>query len=77
VDRIISSVPFLGWVMTGEDGRLVVVTLKIRGDIRNPVVTPQPLDTLSTPVKGIFERSLKLPAKIITNPEKIIPGIKK
>jgi len=70
--RIVSSVPVLGWVMTGEDKKLLVVMLKIEGDIEDPAVIPQPVNTLSKSVMGIVLRSMKLPSKLITNPENVI-----
>ncbi len=70
--RIVSSVPVLGWVMTGEDRKLLVVMLKIQGDIEKPSVIPQPVNTLSKSVMGIVLRSLKLPSELITNPENVI-----
>ena len=70
--RIVSSVPLLGWVMTGEDRKLLVVMFKIQGDIKDPAVIPQPVDTLSNSVKGIVLRSMKLPSELITNPENVI-----
>jgi hypothetical protein len=72
LDRIVSSVPVLGWVMTGEDKKLLVVMLKIQGDIENPTVVPQTVNTLSNSVKGIVLRSLQLPSELITNPENVI-----
>jgi hypothetical protein len=70
--RIVSSVPVLGWVMTGEDKKLLVVMLKIQGDIEDPAVVPQPVSTLSNSVRGIVLRSLQLPSKLMTNPENVI-----
>ncbi|MEA3470691.1 MAG: AsmA-like C-terminal region-containing protein, partial [Thermodesulfobacteriota bacterium] len=70
--RIVSSVPLLGWVMTGEDRKLLVVMFKIRGDIEDPAVVPQPVNTLSNSVRGIVLRSMKLPSELITNPENVI-----
>jgi hypothetical protein len=72
LDRIVSSVPLLGWVMTGEDKKLLVVMLKIQGKIEDPIVVPQPVNTLSKSVTGIVLRSLKLPSELITNPEKVM-----
>jgi hypothetical protein len=70
--RIVSSVPVLGWVMTGEDRKFLVVMLKIKGDIKDPSVVPQPVNTLSKSVMGIVSRSLKLPSELMTNPENVI-----
>jgi hypothetical protein len=70
--RIVSSVPVLGWVMTGEDKKLLVVMLKIQGDIEDPSVIPQPVNTLSKSVMGIVLRSMQLPSELITNPENVI-----
>jgi hypothetical protein len=70
--RIVSAVPLLGWVMTGDDKKLLVVMLKIHGNIEDPVVVPQPVDTLSNSVRGIVLRSMQLPTELIMNPENVI-----
>ena len=76
VDKIIGLVPILGWIVTGEKNRFVVVCLKVQGSADNPSITLAPLDTISEPVTGILLRLLKLPLEIVKNPRKMIPSLK-
>ena len=38
----------------------------VSGDIRNPLVVPLGPGAVTSEVLGIFERTLKLPAKLVT-----------
>jgi hypothetical protein len=47
-------------------GTFTSVPVGVSGDIRNPLVVPLGPRAVTSEVLGIFERTLKLPAKLIT-----------
>jgi hypothetical protein len=61
LDRIARVVPILGEVIGG----LTSVPVRVSGDIRDPTVDPLDIGAVSGELAGIFERALKLPAKLI------------
>ncbi|MBN2283166.1 MAG: AsmA-like C-terminal domain-containing protein [Deltaproteobacteria bacterium] len=74
LDRTINLIPLVGRIITGADGRLLVVYLKMTGDFDNPEVAPAPVATISKPLVGIINRALEVPIDILTDPLKLIPG---
>lgn len=75
VDRVIGLVPVVNWILLGDDQRLIVVSAKVQGDVRNPSITIAPLDSLSDTVSGVLMRTLRLPVDIVKSPKKVIPGM--
>jgi hypothetical protein len=63
IDRFVRSVPVLGYVIGGA---LTSVPVGVSGDIRDPLVVPLGPQAVGSEVLGIFERTLKLPARLIT-----------
>jgi len=74
IDKAISLVPVLGWVLTSDNGGFLVISLDVKGDVNDPSVMIAPIDTISKPVVGTLLRTLGLPMKIITQPDILIPG---
>jgi uncharacterized protein YhdP len=62
VDQLARSVPVLGYVFGGA---LTSVPVGVSGDIRDPLVVPLGPGAVGSEVLGIFERTLKLPAKLV------------
>ncbi len=73
VDKTISLIPLLGSIITGEDGKLMVVSLKVQGNFDDPTIVLEPIDTVSKPVTGIIMRTLKLPLDIVDKLQKMAP----
>jgi hypothetical protein len=63
LDRLVRDVPVLGYVVGGT---FTSVPVGVSGDIRNPLVVPLGPRAVTSEVLGIFERTLKLPAKLVT-----------
>lgn len=77
-DKTISQIPVVGWILTGDKGTLIVVSLRVRGQIDDPSVQHLPSNTISKPVADSLLRILKLPVDILTKPgDVILPGILK
>ena len=62
IDRLARSVPIVGYVM---GGLFTSIPVGVSGDIRDPLVVPLGPGAVTSELLGIFERTLKLPAKLI------------
>ena len=67
VDELVRSVPVVGYVVGGV---FTSVPVGVSGDIRDPLVVPLGPTAIGSEVLGIFERTLKLPVKLVTPAEK-------
>ena len=76
LDKTISMIPVLGWVLTGEDKKLIIVSMKVRGDLDDPIVQVAPLDTISNPVQESLFRFLQMSSDILKKSQKILPNNK-
>ena len=65
VDRIAGAIPLIGSVF-GKS--LTAVPVEVSGDIRDPRVVPLGPRAVSDKLLGIFERTLKLPGKLVVPP---------
>lgn len=69
VDKIVSKVPVIGWLLTGEDKALLTAHFSVSGKIGDVSVMIMPLDTLTEPTIGLLRRTLGLPFKLIEDPQ--------
>ncbi len=65
IDKVITSIPIAGWVLTGENKAFLTVYFKLQGSGENPSVSAIPAESLSDTVLGTFKRTLGLPGKLI------------
>ena len=61
VDRVVRKIPILGYVIGGA---FTSVPVGITGDIRKPLVAPLGPRAVGSEVRGVFERTFKLPGKM-------------
>jgi hypothetical protein len=66
IDQLVRKVPILGYIIGGA---LTSVPVGVSGDIRDPRVVPLGPGAITSELVGIFERTLKLPGKLITPTE--------
>lgn len=62
LDRLMRKVPIVGYVLGGT---FTSVPVGVSGDIRQPIVVPLGPRAVTTQLLGIFERTLKLPGKLL------------
>jgi hypothetical protein len=62
LDRLVRNTPVLGYVIGGA---LTSIPVGVTGDIRNPLVVPLGPRAVGSQVLGVFERTFKLPGKIV------------
>jgi hypothetical protein len=62
VERFVGAVPLLGDVFGGT---MVAIPVSVVGDIRSPAIVPLGPRAVTDQLLGIFERTLKLPGKLV------------
>lgn len=62
VERVVGAIPLIGDVFGGT---MVALPVAVNGDIRNPVIVPLGPRAITDQLLGIFERTLKLPGKLV------------
>ncbi len=65
VDTIASSIPVIGFVLTGKDKMLISVPISVKGNIKRPEVVPLHPKAVGKSILGIFKRVFDIPAEII------------
>ena len=68
VDAVVRKIPLVRYILAGT---LVTIPVAVRGDLDDPKVTPLDPAAVGEELLGIVERTLKLPARIISP---ILPG---
>lgn len=76
VDKIISIIPVIGWLISKKEGGFFITYLKISGKPENPTVMPVPFKGLAKNISGLLMRTIMLPHTVITKPGRLVPGIK-
>jgi hypothetical protein len=71
-DKTVAMIPIVGWVLTGDKGTLIVISLKVRGPVDDPSVKYLPAVSISHPVAQSLLRVLNLPIDLLTRPEDVI-----
>ena len=66
VDRIAGAIPIIGDIFGGS---MTALPMAVHGDIRDPVIVPLGPRAVTDQLLGIFERTLKLPGKLVPAPE--------
>jgi hypothetical protein len=62
VDRVVGAIPLIGDIFGGT---MVALPVSVSGDIRDPQVIPLGPRAVTDQLLGIFERTLKLPGKLV------------
>ena len=65
VDKILSSIPIIGRILTGKSKTFISFPLKVEGKLKNPSVIPLPPSAISKGVFGIIKRTFETPTKIL------------
>jgi uncharacterized protein YhdP len=62
IDQLSRKIPIIGYILGGA---LTSVAVGVNGDIRDPTVVPLDPRAVTAQLAGIFERTLKLPKKLL------------
>jgi uncharacterized protein YhdP len=74
IDTVVSNIPILGHILTGDNKSLITYYFKVAGPILNPQVEHVPFKTLGEGVTGILKRLFLSPVRLFEN---LSEGIKK
>lgn len=74
VDKVVSHIPIVGWLLTGENKAMFSTYFEIKGKSADPNVSAIPITSLGKGVLGIFKRVFQLPVKLFTNTGEVILG---
>lgn len=64
IDSIVSRIPILGYIITGENRSIITYPFKVTGLISNPQVDFIPTENLGKSVRGILERLFLTPKRL-------------
>jgi hypothetical protein len=74
IDIVVSNIPVLGHILTGENKSLITYYFEVKGPLLNPQVEAVPFKALGDGVTGILKRLFLSPVKLF---EDVSDGIKK
>ncbi len=74
VDKVVSHIPVVGWILTGKNKSLITTYFEAKGKVEDPTVTAVPVKSLAKGVFNIFKRVFQLPAKLFTDTGEVILG---
>ena len=67
IDKVVSHLPFVGWVLTGKKKSLITTYFQATGSLDNPEVKSIAAQSMAKGVFNIFKRLFSLPAKLVTD----------
>ena len=74
VDKVVSRIPIVGWILTGKDHSLVTTYFEAKGPVEDPQVTAVPVKSLAKGVLNIFMRVFELPVRLVTDTGEVMIG---
>ena len=72
VDKVVSHIPIVGWILTGKDKALITTYFEAKGKLEDPTVKAIPVKAMTKGVFNIFKRIFQLPAKLFTDTGEVI-----
>ena len=63
IDTIISSVPIVGYILTGKDKAFVTYFYEVNGNLDDPKIEAIPLKSIEEPSWGVIKRLLETPMR--------------
>jgi len=77
VDRIVSRIPVVGWILSGGDGSLVTTYFEAKGSWDDPEVIAIPVQSMASGAMNIFRRIFELPVRLFTDTGEVFLGNQK
>ena len=74
VDKIVSRIPVVGWLLTGKNKALLTAYFEAKGTWSDPQVTAIPVKSIAKGVFNIFRRVFELPVRLFTDTGEVILG---
>jgi len=67
VDKVVSRIPVLGWILTDTDKRFITVNFEAKGAWKDPAVRAIPVREMAKEILNIIKRVFQLPVKLFTD----------
>jgi uncharacterized protein YhdP len=74
VDKVVSHIPIVGWILVGKNKSLVTAYFEAKGKFEDPQVKAIPVKSMAKGVFNIFKRVFELPATLFTDTGEVIIG---
>jgi len=71
VDKLLASIPVVGYIITGDDKTFVVVPVKVQGSFDDLNIKTQAIVGMGKKLGGMVQRFFKTPVRILRIPGKI------
>ena len=71
IDSIITKVPILGYILTGNNKAFVTYYIKVKGPMANPKIQYVPFKHWPTGILGFFKRTFCTPGRLLKSVDKI------
>ncbi len=65
INKIISKIPIVGWILTGKDKSFSIMTFSVKDKLNNPLIAPMPIKSIGKGVLNIIRRSLTFPFEVV------------
>lgn len=72
VDKVLSHIPFVGWILTGKNKSLITAYFEAKGKLEDPQVRAIPVQSMAKGVFNIFKRVFQLPSTLFTDTGEVI-----
>jgi uncharacterized protein YhdP len=72
IDKVVSRIPVVGWVLTGKNKSLITTYFEATGSLDNPTVKSITVKSMAKGVFSIFKRLFSLPAKLVTDTGEVL-----
>jgi uncharacterized protein involved in outer membrane biogenesis len=74
VDKVVSHIPVVGWILTGDTKGLITLYFQAHGNRNNPAVDVIPVKSMEKGALNTFKRLFQLPEKLITDTGEVLMG---
>lgn len=74
IDKIVSHIPIVGWILTNDTKSLITFYFEAKGKWCDPAVDAIPVKSMARGVLDIFKKLFQLPATLITDTGEVITG---
>ncbi len=74
VDKVVSHIPIVGWILTGKNKALITAYFEAKGKLEDPKVRAIPVKSMAKGVFNIFKRVFELPARLFTDTGEVFIG---
>jgi hypothetical protein len=71
VDKLLASIPVVGYIITGDNKTFVVVPVKVQGSYNNLTVKTETIVGMGKKLGGMVQRFFKTPVRILRMPGKL------